>query len=372
MRIQSIKVKPLEIPFKLTFKHATAERRVTESVLVIAESESGNIGYGEGCPRSYVTGEDIPSVLSFVKRHRSDIQKIHDLDALKVWIEKEKETIDVHPAAWCAVELAILDLLGKEQRLMVESLLGLPRLAGKFHYTAVLGTSAYKAFEIQLRQYLSLGFKDFKMKVSGDLNEDIKKLRLLEQRQSQGLRIRLDANNLWDQADEAITYMKQLGASFFAIEEPIKANQYSELRRIAKKRNTKIILDESFIKKEQFLVIKADPDHWIINLRISKMGGILRSLAIAKEAKERKIEMILGAQVGETSILTRAALVIANAYRENLLAQEGAFGTHLLKKDLIDSPIMFGNQGILDIGAFPQLTPFGFGLTKLNSEWTIH
>ena len=77
------------------------------------------------------------------------------------------------------------------------------------------------------------------------------------------------------------------------------------------------------------------------------MGGILRSLSIAEKAKQAGIPVIIGAQVGETSILTRAALTIANVYRDNLLAQEGAFGTRLLERDLIEPPLMFGKGGIL-------------------------
>jgi len=51
--------------------------------------------------------------------------------------------------------------------------------------------------------------------------------------------------------------------------------------------------------------------------------------------------------VGETSILTRAALTIANSYRDIVIAQEGAFGTHLLEKDICEPSIMFGAGGIL-------------------------
>ena len=66
------------------------------------------------------------------------------------------------------------------------------------------------------------------------------------------------------------------------------------------------------------------------------MGGILCSLGIAKEASKLNVPIIIGAQVGETSILTRAALTVAITYRDILLAQEGAFGTYLLKRDKVD------------------------------------
>ena len=43
-------------------------------------------------------------------------------------------------------------------------------------------------------------------------------------------------------------------------------------------------------------------------------------------------------------MLTRAALTVANSARDILIAQEGAFGTHLLAHDVIDPPLMFGAE----------------------------
>ena len=79
------------------------------------------------------------------------------------------------------------------------------------------------------------------------------------------------------------------------------------------------------------------------------MGGILRSLAIAEKSKALGIPIIIGAHVGETSILTRAALTVVNAYRDIVIAQEGAFGTHLLEWDITENPLMFAAGGKLDI-----------------------
>ena len=360
MKITHLEIRKLEIPFNVSFKHASAERNTTESIVVVAESDRGYTGYGEGCPRSYVTDESIDSAIAFFEKHKSSIQVIENLEELRRWIEEQKGTIDVNPAAWCAIELALLDLLGKEQEQSIEELLSLPPLKGEFHYTAVLGASNYEAFAGQLQQYVHTGFSDFKVKISGKLEEDIEKLNLLKKLDNQETRIRLDANNLWETSSEAIAYLKQLDTNFFAIEEPIKANQYETLRTITQALNTKIILDESFLRKEQFEHIQHSRDRWIINVRISKMGGILRSLDIAKEASQLNVPIIIGAQVGETSILTRAALTVVNTYRDILLAQEGGFGTYLLKKDIVEMPLMFGNGGLLSVS--PLIAKQGLGL----------
>ena len=347
MKIKNLDIKELNIPFNVSFKHPSAERNNTEAVLVTIESEKGNVGYGEGCPRIYVTGETVSSALKFFSEHKLSIQNIESVDNLKQWVEKNKESIDKNPAVWCAIEIALLDTLGKEQNQSIEELLSLPPLQGDFHYTAVLGASNLEAFQKQLEQYAHLGFHDFKVKISGDSVEDLAKLKMIEGLENQNTRIRLDANNLWHDGNEAITYLKQLDVEFFAIEEPIKANQYDELSTIAKTLNTRIILDESLLREGQFSEIQASPEIWIINIRISKMGGILHSLSVAKKAKKLGIPIIIGAQVGETSILTRAALTVANTYNDILLAQEGAFGTYLLKEDIPKEPLMFGKNGVL-------------------------
>ncbi len=110
-----------------------------------------------------------------------------------------------------------------------------------------------------------------------------------------------------------------------------------------------IILDESFLREQQLDALVAHPEIWIPNLRVSKMGGVLRSLRVMQQGVDSGLQFIIGAQVGETSILTRLALTLANAQRAHVLAQEGAFGTHLLERDITSKPLMFGGGGILDV-----------------------
>ena len=92
------------------------------------------------------------------------------------------------------------------------------------------------------------------------------------------------------------------------------------------------------------------------------MGGMLRSLAVVDAARRTGIQLIVGAQVGETSLLTRAALTVAHASRDLLVAQEGAFGTQLLERDICDPPLMFAAGGLLDVARFPRLLAPGFGV----------
>lgn len=357
MKLTSLTMEELNIPFKMQFQHSSAARYSTEAVLVTAKTIEGAQGLGEGCPRSYVTSETLATVQEFFAAHHNKFLKIGSLEALRVWIDSNVAEIDKNPAAFCAVELALLDVLAKEAGQSVEALLALPELTGEFQYTGVLGIKNPEHFRAQLQQYLDLGFRDFKVKVFGESAIDQTNTETLKACGHDDIRVRLDANNLWSSPSEVIEYIRDLNFPIFAVEEPLGSFDYDGCRAVFEQLETAVILDESFTREEMFQHIQGSPAPWIVNLRISKMGGLIRSLAVAARARNLNIPIIIGAQVGETSILTRAALTIANAYRDNLIAQEGAYGTHLLENDVIDPPIMFGQRGILNASlASPALS----------------
>jgi L-alanine-DL-glutamate epimerase-like enolase superfamily enzyme len=115
---------------------------------------------------------------------------------------------------------------------------------------------------------------------------------------------------------------------------------------------------------DQLASLGGPPDRWIVNVRVSKMGGLPRSLHVVGAACEAGSGIIVGAQVGETSLLTRAALPVAQAAGASLAAQEGAFGTRLLARDVCDPPLIFGPAGVLETDAFPALRRPGFGILQ--------
>lgn len=358
MPISSIEIQTLSIPFKTSFKHSSAERKVTQSILVIARSDS-NSGFGEGCPREYVTQESLESALHFFRENQSDFLNLDNLKKIKTWVESNEGLIDKNPAAWCAVELALLDLLSKDQFKSIEEFLDLPELNKDFNYSAILGDSTLEVTKGQIEQFAKFGLNDFKLKITGNSGIDNQKLKLIRDK-IPDCTIRIDANNFWKSAKDSFDYFEQLAFPIVGIEEPLTPFDIKGMIELYNKFNVPIILDESFLNINHFEKIVSNTDAFILNLRVSKMGGIIRSLQIAKKASELNIPLIVGAQVGETSILTRSALTIVNAYRSTVLFQEGAFGTLLLTNDIVRKPLMFGQFGKLNPSEMLTKTEFGF------------
>lgn len=303
-------------------------------------------GYGEGCPRSYVTGESSFGAAEFIHEIAAAVKaSVRDFPSLRAWMDSNERLIDKNPAAWCALELAIIDALGKQCALGADSFLGEPCDPGvRFKYSAVIGSGDEAQLNRYLQAYSALGFDDFKLKLTGEQALDKRRInRFCELKPA--ARLRLDANNLWSESHQAADYLLQLPGVFFAIEEPLKARNYDGLERLGHLIPHKIILDESFTAMRDFKYLNLCRNKFIINLRVSKMGGLIRSKTISDMAWHLGLPYVIGAHVGETSILTRAAMLLGAAHSNILLAREGAAGEYLLTKDICKNPINFETGG---------------------------
>lgn len=369
MRIADLQAFTFPVSLKYTFRHASARRANAYNFIVKATSKDGQFGFGEGCPRTYVTGEDLDTCNRFLNQHRVDLlQNVQDVASLLDWTETYRSEIDLNPSAFCAIELSLLDLIGRSTSQTLEELAEIHATELAIKYSAVLGDSIFPAFWFLRQRYLKRDFQDFKIKLSGRGARDLQKLRTWRNSLDQKHTIRLDANNLWESSADAASYLRDLPQLFWGVEEPLTPKDFQGLTSLREELNIRVILDES-------CTLLGDLDHisgpsWICNLRISKLGGLSRSIEVAKYAQEKGLDVIVGAQVGETSILSRAALSLIQALHNSQIATEGAFGEHLLSFDLTKEVIQFDETAYVKWEDYACFNQPGTGLTVAEENLT--
>jgi L-alanine-DL-glutamate epimerase-like enolase superfamily enzyme/pimeloyl-ACP methyl ester carboxylesterase len=367
-----IEVQPLRVALKSTIRHAAATRNEGESIWVKAQ-RNGITGYGEGCPRSYVAGDKLKSSVRWAQDIFSAGKvNFNTLEDTIKWTEKNSNLIDRYPSAWCAIEMALLDLFSREKNSSVETLLGINGCKRRGRYSAILGDDQKWKFTNLADQYLIRGISDFKIKLNGKLEKDRTRLEILndlcKQHNVQDVRIRLDANNLWaGRSREAINYLQSLNCTIFAIEEPVGAHDAEDISKVSVATGLPVILDESLCTFDDLSHYTNLPGKFIANIKISRVGGIIRALRLVEELKKLGWSIIIGCHVGETSLLTRAALIFTHATGENLIAQEGAFGDYLVEREPVDPILKFGRDGILDL-SYPYYLKTVQGLRVIPVE----
>jgi len=364
-----LNVSELKVPLKATFRHASAARTHGQSLWV--EATRGPVrGYGEGCPRAYVTGETRESCRDWLAAWLPAIQaECTDLEALHTWLAAHAEAIDQSPSVWCAIESALLDMFAREREQSVEALLGLATPGGPHVYSAVLGNDEPWKTRLLIDQYCILGLTDFKVKLEGDLPVDQQKLRsIAELTRWHGVtthRVRVDANNLWSDApDRALDYIRALDGELFGVEEPVRPRDVDGHSRLSVELELPIILDESLCTLADLQRYDGRPGQFMANLKVSRVGGLLRALRLVEALRERGWPIIIGAHVGETSVLTRAAMLLAAAAGERLVAQEGAFGSRLIEREPASPSLKWGRGGRLDLNRpYAEITTDGLKIT---------
>ncbi|MBT3984487.1 MAG: O-succinylbenzoate-CoA synthase [Bacteriovoracaceae bacterium] len=372
MEIKSVRVRKLYIPFKITFKHSLAEHSDVESIILEIETKKGHIGHGEAIPRVYVTGESVESVFNHLKNNiapkllgmffDTPSELIHWLNSFN---EHFPSLSEKDLCVRTAVDLSLLDAMGKEVGENVASFFGGIKRK-KPMYSAILSADTPKKIERILKRYRFLMLRQAKLKVGQDHKCDLSNLKLIRKFLGKNAQVRVDANALWDleTAKSRLSDFAELGV--ISVEQPMPVALKEDYPKLVEflKGKMHISIDESLCSYEDGKWMIENRGCTIFNLRVSKNGGITNTLRLYHLALQGGIKCQLGAQVGETSILSSAGRLIAGITGD-LLFHEGSFGTHLLKKDITNKPLMFGIGGK---GATKKLTKkVGLGI-KVNQK----
>lgn len=347
--IAAVDVLTVELPFRFSFGHALAERSSSTNVVVRVRLDDGSVGYGEGVPREYVTGETVDgAVTALCERLVPQVlgARLAGQDAVAELLAGLSVTAPdgaLQTAARCAVELAILDAAGRHFGCSVQRWLG-ARAAPVVVYDAVLPFSSPKKLVALALAIRALGVRQVKIKVGADLEKELHSLELLRRLLGRDADLRVDANCGWtvDDAFAALERLRVFGIS--AVEQPVHPDDLDGLSRLTAETPEAVIVDESLRTVEEARTLAGRRACDAFNIRVSKCGGLLPSLAIADVAREHGLFTVVGAQVGESGILSAAGRHAAAAIVTPRYV-EGSGGRLLLRGDLTAENVLPGRRG---------------------------
>ena len=356
-RIETIEILPLRIPFTQAFVHSQTSRATSDSVVVRLKGSDGLTGYGEALPRSYVTGEDVPMMVETLRSTLGfEAMKLvigSGTDALaqiqsfiEGWSSLQPTNPDVvaRNATLCALELALLDWAFKRSGESISNWLAPSR--SHVVYTGVIDATDPETAAAMAARYAQARFGTLKVKVGVD--DDLRRLEAVRKAAGDRVEIRVDANGAWTTL-EAIAALKRLKAyNISAVEQPVPASDLEGMLRVRNETGVAVIADESLVTLTDAANLIRMEACDVFNIRVSKCGGLLASKQIAQMGLDAGIQVQVGAQVGETSLLSAAGRHLA-AHLPGVEYVEGSFGTHLLSEDITPEPVMFGYEGRGDL-----------------------
>ena len=361
MMLRSIDLFHVAVPLKKPIRHASFERSSSDNLVVRVTLASGRVGHGEGVPRPYVTGETIESTFATLAgvdaaRLVGDARDYGEvIDRLGRWTLPEAEADPREMAgnsARCALEMAILDAYGRE---FGESLGRAVRQLGAaggmlneapapVRYSGAITAESARKERVSAWKMRLYGFKQVKLKVGVAGQDDPARLAALRKILGRGMDLRLDANEAW-RADGLIDRVRPL-LSFgpTALEQPVPHAEADALAELRPRLGVPVMLDESLCGYPDAIraVDRGLAD--ILNVRLSKCGGIAASLRIIALAYRSGLGVQLGCHPGETGLLSAAGRHVAGNVK-GLRYVEGSYDRHVLAENLTTPDITFGFGG---------------------------
>lgn len=304
-----------------------------DSTVVAIETDTGIVGYGEVCPLgpfylpAYAAG--VRAGIAELGPHLigEDPRQLFRLNRLM------DAALQGHAYVKSGIDMACWDILGKATSLPVCLLLG-----GRFGesvrlYRAISQEPAHIMAE-RVAQYRAEGYRRFQLKVGGDPDEDIARIRAVSQVLQPGDRLVADANTGW-LPHEAMRVVRAVREIDVYIEQPCRS--YEECLSIRRHCDHPFVLDEVVDCVEVLVRAKNDLAMDVVNLKISKLGGLTK----ARQARDLCVSLGIAMTIEDSwggDIVTAAIAHLAQSTPSDYLFTSTDFNSYVTVSNATGAP----------------------------------
>jgi L-alanine-DL-glutamate epimerase-like enolase superfamily enzyme len=265
---------------------------VFDSTVVRLLTDEGFEGFGEVCPLgpvylpSYAEGartgiiELVPALLGLDPRQLDVVNRAMD------------KAMKGHAYVKSAIDVACWDILGKATGLPVSELLG-GRVGADFVLYRAISQESPEVMASRVAEYRSEGYRRFQLKVGADVETDVERIRVVAAELERGDVLIADANTGWLR-HEALRVARAVRDVDVYIEQPCAS--YEECLGVRRRIDHPFVLDECIDSVATLVRAHADSAADVVNLKISKLGGLTR----ARQARDLCVSLGLGMTIEDT------------------------------------------------------------------------
>ncbi|MDE3067827.1 MAG: dipeptide epimerase [Verrucomicrobiota bacterium] len=220
--------------------------------------------------------------------------------------DQARQIADATPPARAAVEMALLDWVGRKWKLPLYRLFGLD--AGRAPATSFsIGLDTPEMMQRKVKEAGAYHIIKVKLGRPND-HEIIKTLRAVTDKP-----IRVDANEGWPDKETAIKKIEGLEKQNIEfVEQPLPRKMIEETGWLRERTRMPIVADESVFTAQDIPAVAGAFSG--INIKLMKAGGMLEALRMFQVARALNLDTMLGCMI-ETSVAITAAVHLQSLAR---------------------------------------------------------
>jgi len=309
MKIIETRVEESILPKKdKDWKFALAANPATEGWIVSIRAEDGTTGYGYastmnhyGAPHEAVKAACDRLCKRLIGRDAREIAAIlDDLDEAMMGNNQAKSGID------CALH----DLRARSLGIPVCDLFGGPAVR-EFPSLRILPIKSPADMAKNARALADKGVKHFKIKVHGEVEEDVERVKAIRAEVGPNAHLTIDANQSYSPKD-AIRALNQMAQYRIDLaEQPVPVPDLAGLKAVTKAVPITVEADEAAYSLDQVMILVRERIVDAISLKITKLGGLRKTYAAAQICDAGGVKYRMGAHVGPKLLAAHAMQLAA-------------------------------------------------------------
>lgn len=362
MKITNIKLGYISVPLRKPFKTALRTVDSIKDIIVMIETDTGNVGYGEIPPTGVITGDTAGAIIGAIEDHIKKAIIGMDIENIEEIMYKLDKSIVGNNSAKAGIDMAIYDLYGQLYNAPVYKLLG----GYRKEITTDITISVNEPEEMAKDSIdaINRGYKTLKIKVGNDAEKDIERMKSIREAVGYDVNLRIDANQGWDykEAIYTLNQMEDSGVEIELVEQPVPAHDFEGLKMVRDNVNIPVMADESIFSPKDAIKLMEMRAVDYINIKLMKTGGIHNAIKICNIAEIYGIECMIGCML-EAKVSVNAAVHLAAA--KKIITKIDLDGPLLCSEDPIDGGSIF-DESRITLNDDP-----GFGIKKINGLESI-
>ena len=296
---------------------------VFDSTLVRVETDAGLVGHGEVCPLgpAYLPAyaEGVRAGLAVLAPHLIG-EDPRELERLN---RRMDALMKGHPYVKSGVDMACWDILGQAAGLPVATLLG-GRYGEDFVLYRAISQEAPEAMAQKVAGYRAEGYRRFQLKVGGDPDVDVERIRAVRSVLDATDVLIADANTGWlpHQAARVVRAVRDVDVY---VEQPCAT--YEECLSVRRRTDHPFVLDETIDGMGILLRAAGDLAMDVVNIKISKFGGLTR----ARQARDLCVSLGIAMTIEDSwggDVTTAAIAHLAHSTPTELLFTATDFNSY--------------------------------------------
>lgn len=349
MRIDRINVYKILLPFTGDFSISRLQGLSSNTVVVEMVADQEKIrGYGEGLPVKFVTGETPDSVLDSIRLlSKKDTYPWELSDISQIWnfvdsIHNGKE----HNAAICALEMSLLDALGKSQNRSIIEYFPKDFYAGTVQYGAAVTLGNRERIIEIVELFKKLDIRHLRIKLGDDFEQNRIAIETVASVFDNHCELRMDPNGVWDR-DLAFRHIELiLKYKAKIVEEPMLRNEpgFTEFAEKLNSMGVLLMACESAPTLSDLEKIIGEGYYKMVNVKLCRSGGFRKSLHMIDRIRSSGLSFQIGCTLGESGILSAAGRILC-LLCEDAMYYDGSYDKYLLKENVTTNNVSFGQGG---------------------------